>query len=340
MVKINTPKKMNVPGKPSKPPSVAKPKAPKQSEPTKPAVPATENKVDDNTAQAIRVERRQTSKGDPMWTCKTMTGESINIFDGDAPKLVRAGYNEILEMDLGDILNWNTHPIQIETVQKGQWVNVSHILTRSDDAEPDAPIAFSRNASKESVQAQIQTLLSFPDEDDVVIFDTETTGVDDIDEVMSIAVITLSSGKNLLPEENVFICPTNLNMADKASHVHGLTSDFMKDKPSFPEVYDVIAEALHGKVWIAYNTQFDQRMLDLMCGRYDLPPIVPVATIDAMELYGRFGLDWSENVDTNWRKAKLVDATDHFGIEVKDAHNAYGDILMTRLLMHAMAEAE
>lgn len=283
-------------------------------------------------SHVVRVQRSKTSQGKPMWTCSVKGGGKVNIFDSQRNSLINAGYPEIVEMELDEVMRWNIHPIEIETVQKGKWLNLSTVIKRKPDAVPDPTVVFESNASQASVLIQLNAIMNLPDEE-VVVFDCETTGVDGMDEILSIAIITLNSGKNMLPEENIFICPTDPALANKAVDVHGITPEFIEGKPSFPEVYDIIREALHGKVWVAYNTDFDWEMLDLMCSRYGLDPIVPAYTIDAMQLYGRFSVDWTEEV-VRWKCWKLVEATEAMGIEVKDAHNAYGDILMTRLMLH------
>lgn len=286
----------------------------------------------------IRVERRATRKGDPMWRCSGPGGETVNIFDSHSGALERAGYQDVLNMEMGDVLNCKTYPIQVTTFANGQWLNVEFIAPRLEGAFFDPDLKFQRNARKESVIEQTRMLLQL-DDNDVVVFDFETTGVTEEDEIISGAVLTLKDGTNRLPENNIYVRPSSLHQVDQATHVHGLTSEFMADKPEYSEVYPHLRDALHGKIWIAYNVAFDHRMLDLSCSRYNLEPIVPIATVDAMELYGKYALDWITKVSA-WDRVKLTEAVEAMGIPVKDAHDAYGDVNMTRLLLLAMAEIE
>lgn len=290
------------------------------------------------TKEVIRVQRALTSKQDPMWRCSTKDGVTVNIFANQIHMAEQAGYTELGGMETNDILTWEKHPIKIMTIQKGVYQNLSGVEKRPQGAKPDPRFTMQSNAPRLSVIDQISMLMGLPDED-VVIFDFETTGINETDEILSGAVITLRDGTNMLPDENIYVCPSDPQKAANATHIHGITPEFIAGKPEFPDVYQHFAQALHGKIWIAYNTEYDWKMIDLMCARHNLPPIVPVATVDAMQLYGRFALNWGKTVD-KWRRVKLTEASEAMNVVVKDAHNAYGDIVMTRLLLHEMVNSD
>ena len=69
-----------------------------------------------------------------------------------------------------------------------------------------------------------------------VILDTETTGLSfSTDRIIEIACIEL---ENQIPTKNkfhVFINP-NIDISDGAYQTHGITRDFLKDKPDFKDI--------------------------------------------------------------------------------------------------------
>ncbi|WP_413113396.1 exonuclease domain-containing protein [Thaumasiovibrio sp. DFM-14] len=90
----------------------------------------------------------------------------------------------------------------------------------------------------------------------IVYLDTESTGIDDDDQIIQIGIIDIDG--------NVLL--NTLVQCDKESHpkaleVHGITPDMLKDAPTYPEIHDKIVSLLHNKVVEAYNAPFDMRLL-------------------------------------------------------------------------------
>lgn len=78
-----------------------------------------------------------------------------------------------------------------------------------------------------------------------IIFDTETTGLESkLDRVIEIGGIELNNhfptGRTL----HIYINPEDRKVHPDALAVHGITDDFLKDKPKFAEVVDEIREFL------------------------------------------------------------------------------------------------
>jgi DNA polymerase-3 subunit epsilon len=124
---------------------------------------------------------------------------------------------------------------------------------------------------------------------DFVIFDTETTGFDPDDEIIQIGIINQAG--DVVLEQLVKPIKTVAN-----SQYHGITNEMLADAPTFPEVYEQIKVTLGDKTVVAYNYATDSRMLEQVCRKHGLDPILPSATHCAMEEYAAFNGDW-QNLD-------------------------------------------
>jgi DNA polymerase-3 subunit epsilon len=95
-----------------------------------------------------------------------------------------------------------------------------------------------------------------------VCLDTETTGLDPADghRVVEVACVELY---NLLPtgRELHFYCNPERDMPEEAMAVHGLSSEFLSDKPLFADQADQFVAFMSGARLIAHNADFDVRFL-------------------------------------------------------------------------------
>lgn len=89
---------------------------------------------------------------------------------------------------------------------------------------------------------------------DAVIVDVETTDLDG--RVCEIAIID-TAGRVLLDTLVNPGCP----ITAAAGAVHGITADEVAAAPSWEELADTVAYALHGRVVAAYNAPFDQGII-------------------------------------------------------------------------------
>lgn len=166
---------------------------------------------------------------------------------------------------------------------------------------------------------------------DYVILDTETTGLDDKAEICQIAIID-SSGNVLLDTLVKPTCP----IPEDASAVHGITDDMVKDAPGWADVASRVAEIINVRTVVIYNAGYDYRMLHQSSKAAGLDhwqdeSIWQCAMLAYAEHYG----DWN-NYRGNYRWQRLTDAAFQTKAEIKNAHNALGDCLMTLAVCKAM----
>jgi DNA polymerase III subunit epsilon len=100
-----------------------------------------------------------------------------------------------------------------------------------------------------------------------VILDTETTGIDPREghRIVEIGAVELL---NHVPTSKVFHCYLNpqRDMPKEAEAVHGLTSEFLKDKPGFEEIADEFLDFIADSTLIIHNASFDVGFLNAELG--------------------------------------------------------------------------
>ncbi len=97
-----------------------------------------------------------------------------------------------------------------------------------------------------------------------IVFDTETTGLDPFqgDRIVEIGCVEL---ENHMPTGRVYhqyINPER-SLSEEVVAVHGLTEQFLSDKPTFREIADEFLEFIGlNSVLIAHNASFDMKFLN------------------------------------------------------------------------------
>ena len=96
-----------------------------------------------------------------------------------------------------------------------------------------------------------------------IVFDTETTGLDPLqgDRLVEIGCIELV---NRIPSGNTFHRYLNpeRDMPAEAFNVHGLSSEFLSDKPLFATIVDELVAFIGDAPLVAHNASFDLGFLN------------------------------------------------------------------------------
>jgi DNA polymerase-3 subunit epsilon len=121
-----------------------------------------------------------------------------------------------------------------------------------------------------------------------IVLDTETTGLDPTkgDRLIEIGCIELYNRIPTGREFHQYINPDR-DVPPEAEAVHGLSTQFLKDKPRFHEVADAFLEFIAGDVLVIHNAQFDVGFLSAELGRLGRPPIAMSRVIDTLALARR-----------------------------------------------------
>ncbi|AFZ67105.1 3'-5' exonuclease [Deinococcus peraridilitoris] len=177
---------------------------------------------------------------------------------------------------------------------------------------------------------------------DLVVLDTETTGLDSHSEVIEIAVVS-ASGEVLLNER---VKPIN-GGPWAASAIHGITDADLVTCPEWPLVWPRLACLLEGKTVVVYNASFDQRMLRQSLSWAGVPreecesPVLSHWQC-AMGAYAPIHGDWSDyHGNYRWARLGVACLTEDVQVDdLDDAHSALGDALRTLRLVQAVARRE
>jgi DNA polymerase III subunit epsilon len=106
-----------------------------------------------------------------------------------------------------------------------------------------------------------------------IVLDTETTGLNPRsgDRVIEIGCVELQNRALTGRTWHVYINPER-DSEEGALAVHGLTTEFLSDKPKFAQIVDELRDFVQDAEIIIHNAPFDLGFLDAEFARLDLPP--------------------------------------------------------------------
>ena len=190
-----------------------------------------------------------------------------------------------------------------------------------------------------TAQALARAILRKPN---LVIFDTETTGLDRTAEIVELAIID-SAGGVLLES---LVRPT-LPVPPEASAVHHITDDHLQSAPTMDDLDHQLRQVLTGRYVVAYNLAYDLRVLNQSLAAHNLQPIHtddffypgnPIAdSACIMELYATYhGARSPGHQDYTWQS--LEAALQQSGLAFPgDPHQALTDARATLALLEHLA---
>ena len=118
-----------------------------------------------------------------------------------------------------------------------------------------------------------------------IVLDTETTGLSPKkgDRVVEIGCVELI---NHVPTENTFQVYLNpeRNMDEGAQRIHGLTNEFLLDKPKFSEIAEEFISYIGESKIIAHNASFDINFLNSELVRLDKSIISEERVVDTLKM--------------------------------------------------------
>jgi DNA polymerase-3 subunit epsilon len=107
-----------------------------------------------------------------------------------------------------------------------------------------------------------------------IVLDTETTGLsaEGGDRIIELGCVELLDRKLTGNNLHLYLNPER-DSDEEAIRVHGISNDFLRDKPKFAEVADDILRYLEGAEIIIHNAAFDVSFLNKELERIGKPPI-------------------------------------------------------------------
>ncbi|MEZ8023010.1 WYL domain-containing protein [Vibrio sp. 1F255] len=167
-------------------------------------------------------------------------------------------------------------------------------------------------------------------ESECLVLDTETTGLDN-PEIVELSIVD-SSGEILFDS----LIKPKQPMSEKASMMTGITNEMLADANSWEDVYPQVKRLLQGKPIAAYNSDFDQKVINIACSNLGLPPIEADFHC-VMKEYARYRGEWN-NQYKSYKWHKLSAAIDHERVKADlPYHRALNDTYLTLELMKVMS---
>ena len=116
-----------------------------------------------------------------------------------------------------------------------------------------------------------------------LVLDTETTGFspENGDKIVEIGIVELI---NHIPTQKNFHCYLNpeRSVPDSAFKVHGLSYDFLKDKPVFSEIFEAMLKFIGNDKIIIHNAAFDLNFLNFELSKVSGEKIKALQVIDTL----------------------------------------------------------
>ena len=107
-----------------------------------------------------------------------------------------------------------------------------------------------------------------------IVLDTETTGLsaEGGDRIIEVGCVELLNRKLSGNNKHFYLNPDRDSHED-ALKVHGISNEFLRDKPRFPDVVDELMDYLQGAEIIIHNAPFDVGFLNKELDRAGRPPL-------------------------------------------------------------------
>lgn len=175
--------------------------------------------------------------------------------------------------------------------------------------------------------------------DALVVFDTETTGLDTRQARIVTAYVGLIGVDGESLEGREWLANPGVPIPEQASAVHGITTDMaVRDGRSAGVVVQEIRDALHGYferglAVVAYNASYDFSILHYESLRHGVTPLAdPRPIIDPLVI--------DRKVDT-YRKGKrtLQMTAAHYLVRLDDSHTADADAIASGRVAQAVLRA-
>lgn len=265
-----------------------------------------ENEYPDYTVHTLtEIECYESRSGNKTWKGYDEDQQVIYLRQSHEDMLKEAGLWDGLDaMQIGDEADCDicVHTVEDGDFRKPVMIEGSaevRIHDKTDDKTDD-------KKSDEPYQRMLALT-----RDEYVILDTETTGLYGF----PIQIAVLSSEGDVLFDRRIKP-PYGYKVEPEATAIHGITNDMLADAPEFDAVINDLNEVIAGRVLVAWNAEFDRKVMARACDKYDVV-MRSQRWRCAMRAY---------NPD-KW--TKLVEAAAAEGVPVADAHDAAGDCKMT-----------
>jgi DNA polymerase-3 subunit epsilon len=171
----------------------------------------------------------------------------------------------------------------------------------------------------------------------IVVFDTETTGLDLREaRIVTACVVELDGAGQIVGKNEEWLANPGIEIPSQASNVHGVTTEFaMQNGRDAKEVVSEILEAIRsylnqGVPVVAYNAPYDFTILHFEALRHGLEPLSnPKPILDPLVID-----KWVDKYRKGKRKLEVT--AEVYGVALDDAHNATADAVASGRVLQAI----
>lgn len=158
-------------------------------------------------------------------------------------------------------------------------------------------------------------------EDEYVVFDIETTGLNNVNDKITEIGAVLIRNKQVISKFNSLINP-EIPIPDKIQRLTGITNEMVADAPSIKEVLPEFLNFVGNRPLVAHNAMFDVGFIKYKASLLGIEVNNPV--VDTLQL--------SRNL-LPIKKHRLNNLCDHFGIKLLHHHRASDDAEAAALIL-------
>lgn len=167
-----------------------------------------------------------------------------------------------------------------------------------------------------------------------IYLDTETTGLNDSDEIIEIAIVD-HDGSILFDE----LLKPSKNIPSDATRIHGISDAMVASARKWPIIWPLVRSLIISRTIGIFNAKFDLRMMRQSITLYGLPWRDNLRTFDIMTLYAKYNGEWDQRRGS-YRFQSLKKAGVHFKIPLPNSHRAKDDCLLTKEVLHHIASSK
>lgn len=153
-----------------------------------------------------------------------------------------------------------------------------------------------------------------------IVLDTETTGLNPYEghRIVEIGALEMVN-KVLTGNKFHFYINPQRDMPSEAYKVHGISSDFLKDKPVFQEVADEFLEFIKDGKLVIHNAPFDIKFLNYELSLLNLPSLELSEAIDTLTIARKNYPGARVNLDALCKRFKIDNSSREFHGALLDA---------------------
>jgi DNA polymerase-3 subunit epsilon len=162
-----------------------------------------------------------------------------------------------------------------------------------------------------------------------VVIDVETTGLlsqDPDTEIVQLSIVNVQ-GRPLL---SMLVKPAQ-PIPEEVSNIHKITNEQVSEQPTFPQIAKFINFVLEGKHLVAFNADFDIKLLWHLFKKYKISPPNISGSSCCMDKYSEWCGEWNTKRDGfKWQRLPQLSGM--------PSHDAFADCVSTVRVMEKMAQ--